>query len=388
MPNELLLTVHGVGYPVDWQSRVRGVLAPFFEYRPIEYTQYQAPAISAVTKVLVEPVAFWTAVALGILQGVVSFWFRPHGSLQNILMWIPGMLALISFSVGAMLAFFRRQGAFLEVRKQVEAAVASGKTVHVVAHSLGTYMATRVLEEVQGIKMGRVVFVGSVVRRRFPWDRYTSVRLHAVRNEIGTRDAVVVLAGLVKSLNWRLGWAGWRGFKGSPAVVHTSGDCTTCGPCSVSDNPVPIHNTVSRLYKHNDHFLGPLHAYRFWLPFLWGYDVGTFHLFLDRCQKAVNEADNSYDAFRETIESLQYASWGEKRVVGQHIVKQLRRRLNLPLSEHPPATKVLEVVTRMWAAIVEAQEAIGNPDHPDREKCILAYNPLIAINRAIEQVYP
>jgi hypothetical protein len=54
MPNELLLTVHGVGYPASWQSRVRVVLSPFFEYRPIEYSQYQAPAISAVVKVLVE----------------------------------------------------------------------------------------------------------------------------------------------------------------------------------------------------------------------------------------------------------------------------------------------------------------------------------------------
>jgi hypothetical protein len=387
MPNELLLTVHGVGYPANWQSRVRGVLSPFFEYRPIEYPQYQAPAISAVIKVLLAPVAFWSAVALAILQVVLLLWLRTHGSARNILMWFPAMLALVSFGVGIVLAFFRREKAFLAVRRQVEAAVASGKTVHVVAHSLGTYMAARVLEEIEGIKMGRVIFVGSVVRRRFPWDRYTSARLHAVRNEIGTRDAVVVLAGLVKCLNWRLGWAGWWGFKGSPAVVHTSGDCTTCGPCSVSDNPVPVHNTVSRLYKHNDHFLGPLHAYRFWLPFLWGYDVGTFHLFLDRCQKAVKEADN-YDAFRETIESLQYASWGEKRVVAQHIVKQLRRRLNLNLSEHPPPAKVLEIVTHMWNAIVEAQEAIGNPGHPDREKSILAYNPLIAINRAIEKVYP
>lgn len=42
---------------------------------------------------------------------------------------------------------------------------------------------------------------------------------------------------------------------------------------------------------HSDAFVGPAHAARFWLPFLWGIDPAGYGLLLDFCESAADQQE-------------------------------------------------------------------------------------------------
>lgn len=84
-----------------------------------------------------------------------------------------------------------------------------------VGHSNGTYIAARALELCPAIRFDKVVFAGSVVRRRFPWHRYGE-RVNAVLNYVGSSDGVVAfLPAVFEFFRWHaldVGGAGAYGF--------------------------------------------------------------------------------------------------------------------------------------------------------------------------------
>lgn len=75
--------------------------------------------------------------------------------------------------------------------------------VSIIAHSFGTYIAMKVLENENGnLKYDRVVLTGSIVRRDFDWPAVLSEPkrwVMAVRNERALKDCVVTLAGYIST---------------------------------------------------------------------------------------------------------------------------------------------------------------------------------------------
>jgi pimeloyl-ACP methyl ester carboxylesterase len=82
-----------------------------------------------------------------------------------------------------------------------------------VAHSNGTYLVAKALEEYPAVQFERIVFAGSVVRRAFPWHKFTD-RVTAVMNYVATADWVVAFfPKLFEQLRIQdLGSAGHDGF--------------------------------------------------------------------------------------------------------------------------------------------------------------------------------
>lgn len=150
--------------------------------------------------------------------------------------------------------FFRRQ-AQAELARQIGTAWATHQypTIHIIAHSFGTYLITKLLEETYlgrdaadekpRFTFDRVVFCGSVVSYKFPFQRHHKAGqfLQPILSEVGTRDQWPALA---KFLTWWYGAGGTYGFR-RPLVRdrwHNGG-------------------------KHN-FFLNADFCRQYWLPFL------------------------------------------------------------------------------------------------------------------------
>lgn len=91
--------------------------------------------------------------------------------------------------------------------------------IHFFGHSNGTYLLAKALDSYCALKVGNVVFGGSVVPRDYGWDTHlASGQVLKVRNYVGTHDWVVALFPRffempgVRLLNNELGSAGSRGF--------------------------------------------------------------------------------------------------------------------------------------------------------------------------------
>jgi pimeloyl-ACP methyl ester carboxylesterase len=92
-------------------------------------------------------------------------------------------------------------------------------TFSYIGHSNGTYLLAKALESCPAIKFERVVFGGSVVRRRFPWSDYiSSGQVKGVLNYVATDDKVVAIfpQGLELMGLQDLGGAGHLGFTCTP----------------------------------------------------------------------------------------------------------------------------------------------------------------------------
>lgn len=169
---------------------------------------------------------------------------------------------------------------------------------HVVAHSLGTYLTGHILNEEERPLLGRVIFTGCVLDRKFPW--YKNVgpeaqqKFWAVKNYVGGIDVVPVFTGSLRTvwvlltsparipgiirgtefignlLHWRpLGWAGQRGFRDREPVVHSLPADTMCPMCVPGGNSAAVHNVRARFAGHST-INGDADYQCFqWLPFLW-----------------------------------------------------------------------------------------------------------------------
>lgn len=83
----------------------------------------------------------------------------------------------------------------------------------IVAHSFGTYILGKILEDNPEIKPERVLLCGSILRASYRW-RFLPNRPRVILNEAGSRDIWPILA---KSVTWGYGSTGTFGFK-SPGI--------------------------------------------------------------------------------------------------------------------------------------------------------------------------
>ena len=119
------------------------------------------------------------------------------------------------------------------------------KRMSVIAHSFGTYIVGRLLQDYSEFQWYRIIFCGSVVEETFPFDQVLERFSRPLLNEIGTNDYWPALA---ESAGWGFGSVGSTGFN-RPGVVSR------------------WHHG----YTHSD-FLTEDFCKEFWIPFLQGHE--------------------------------------------------------------------------------------------------------------------
>lgn len=168
--------------------------------------------------------------------------------------------------------------------------------VHIIAHSFGTYLTGMTLRRHahNGLRVGRVILVGSVLARDYPWHELADgVEIFKqVRNEAGGRDIVVTLAGCAAwiSSTLELGRAGRHGFVEEPeapvhGVSHPLEHCEQCLAPSQEGRRL-VHNVKLPTFRHSDAFLVLERVSAFWLPWLCEREAGEFWDFRRLCVQA------------------------------------------------------------------------------------------------------
>ena len=138
---------------------------------------------------------------------------RADGGITEVIAIKYGYFDTLSF----LLPFPRRRILDTIHRKLMEALLyhrGEEREVVVIAHSFGTYAIARILREHPEVSIDRLVLLGSIVPRDYPWLQLPNLPKQII-NEAGSRDILPVLA---KSLSWGYGASGTFGF-GSAGVV-------------------------------------------------------------------------------------------------------------------------------------------------------------------------
>lgn len=112
--------------------------------------------------------------------------------------------------------------------------------ISVIAHSFGTYIISKILDDQTDISIHRLQLCGSIISPKFRWDKAKPRIKGAVLNDVGTND---IWPPLATCLTWDYGPTGALGFKDA----------------SVRD----------RFFKcgHSDFFTDN-HMEKYWIPFL------------------------------------------------------------------------------------------------------------------------
>lgn len=84
------------------------------------------------------------------------------------------------------------------------------KRLFVIAHSFGTYLVSKLLEDDFSLKIDRVIFCGSVVRYDFPFENFAERYDPPILNEVGSRD---IWPAVAESVTLGYGSAGTYGFR-------------------------------------------------------------------------------------------------------------------------------------------------------------------------------
>jgi pimeloyl-ACP methyl ester carboxylesterase len=107
---------------------------------------------------------------------------------------------------------------FMDQVTELKARFPKLQHIHFIGHSNGTYVLASALQNYRTLRVERVVFAGSVVRRDFPWSQFRG-RVKGVRNYVGSADWVVGFFPKLFELPWLaalnpdLGSAGYDGFE-------------------------------------------------------------------------------------------------------------------------------------------------------------------------------
>ncbi len=83
--------------------------------------------------------------------------------------------------------------------------------IFVIAHSFGTYITSKILEDHPDISFEKIILCGSIVRINYPWDRNAKgMRKDSIINDVGTRD-IWPLVATISTIGY--GSSGRRGFQ-------------------------------------------------------------------------------------------------------------------------------------------------------------------------------
>ncbi|MGH9365976.1 MAG: hypothetical protein ACRD1B_12050, partial [Thermoanaerobaculia bacterium] len=204
-------------------------------------------------------------------------------------------------------------------------------------------------------------------------------------NEWTRNDPVVRLAGWLEKRIPGFGQAGRTGFRGHPALIHNVGHPTkVCNYCGGSP-AVLIHNIDCSGLGHSGAFLGPAHAARFWLPYLWGLDPADYGLLLDFCESAADQQElgNIEHLIVVEDELLDHDWRWAGRTLKAYITdlaKEDRRRGKRSADE-----LVGRIVRLFWQTIERARAARETGD-PNEARWLTYLYPWQAVTHALERV--
>ncbi|MDE2821878.1 MAG: hypothetical protein OXK79_00045, partial [Chloroflexota bacterium] len=304
--------------------------------------------------------------------------------------WFTGVASLVGAAV--YIAGIQRHRCAMRTKALITNASASALTTHVIAHSFGTYLAVRAMA-MHDILFARVVFVGCVLPRRFNWHTLFKrasgpSRVKDVRNEIGSSDFVVRLAGFTTWLTRELGSAGRTGFLPVGHKVHSiSNPWHECQECSTSA-AARVHNVTLEEYGHSTWALGIGHALHFWLPYLWGYPPAEFRNWLNVCSQATRGLQTAAkDDYVHAVGFLLRHKWTWTRKV-DGTPRTLETYLADQIGDEATVLSVqAEVMRRLVHAVYLAQQA-ATEDAPYNEKIRWRLDPKLAIDYTLADVRP
>ncbi|MGO7055956.1 esterase/lipase family protein [Rhizobium ruizarguesonis] len=109
------------------------------------------------------------------------------------------------------LPYFRKQ-AIADVENQIDIVVQNnaGAKISVIAHSFGTYVVAHLLQKRFNIKFHRIIFCGSVLSFRFPFEQIQNRFDQPILNEVGTND---IWPAVAQSVTFGYGNSGSYGFR-------------------------------------------------------------------------------------------------------------------------------------------------------------------------------
>lgn len=109
------------------------------------------------------------------------------------------------------LPFFRAQ-AIRQISEQVRIVKQRypGRQLSIIAHSFGTYVVSKMLQQYFDLRLHRVIFCGSVVPYKFTYEQIQDRFRRPIMNEVGARDPWPAIAD---SVTWGYGNAGTYGFR-------------------------------------------------------------------------------------------------------------------------------------------------------------------------------
>jgi pimeloyl-ACP methyl ester carboxylesterase len=343
-----ILTIHGICTLGEWQEEVEQEFAPFFECIPLKYPQYRR----------------WGALK-------VVFGLR------------------------------KKRQALSHILGQIKRATAgSAIPPHLIAHSFGTVLSGEVIKRHPWLRLGRVVFVGSVLPAYFPWSRLLTEdpdKITELRNEVGRRDSVVGIAGLASVFQKGLGLSGLVGFKGR-SVQTLDGPLQGCDVRSGTPRGSSlerIFNAPLSEYSHRTVFLSARHFTDLWLPFFWGYAPCDYLRFLRLCELVKefeqdklttmeNEARNDLYGWKWPWSSAHDTSPRFREYMGWVLATELKKA-NRSLSPRIFEKATSLAVDGVCEAIVTGlRERAKKPAQRNLDRLKALYPPY-AVSRAIEK---
>jgi hypothetical protein len=261
---------------------------------------------------------------------------------------------------------------------------------YVVAHSLGTHFVGTALRKYPGIRLGKVIFAGSVLPQDYPWQDVFAANpgaVECIRNDVGRRDLVPRLARVAHRI-WLLrgfGMSGWAGFNELDDLVHTVNapeeDCTRCEVCP---HPAPVHNVICKDFGHSGAFRDPRYTAYIWLPFLWGFGSHDYSNFIKLCLLLEeHEKNQRHEAYAIVEYELHHAKWAWTG--GMSFREYIESLIMAYPSDstkdipHIAALVIKTVVRDLWHVSHSHPQKKGADDLP-------TFNPIVSIFKAIDIV--
>jgi hypothetical protein len=302
------------GHPWQWVFPVAAItgVALFLDLR-----EYSARPLSLYALIGVP------CVVMGLVGWLVYDLFTRHSLTPSV--WI--MLSILA--LGIVEPFWRGNLAFAKLKEAIERAREEYPEPFVVCHSLGTYFTAHIFRETPQLRLGRVLFTGCVVDRRFPWNQVLPPArddLISVSNYIGGIDPVSFATGILrdcwvcltlpfrsrfcdsthwlgKLTTWRpLGSAGIWGFRLWPNIVHTQLPTAPCNACLVANERAWVHNINHGWARHSTLNKDKSFQSFSWLPLLWGMSSVEFDQWLTVCRLGSLHGRPALDAMDQPVE--------------------------------------------------------------------------------------
>lgn len=274
----------------------------------------------------------------------------------------------------------------------------SAGSAHLIAHSFGTWISSRLMAKTNLVRFDRVIFAGSPLPVTFNWERMLKRNPGAftdLRNEIGDKDLVVSLAGKMGRFFGFVGAAGRKGFRESDHLIHSLGQdlLSVCRRClelrDRSLSPARIHN-VNWSYAHSEWFVAKGHAANFWLPYLWGIEPAEYISFVDCCLRLKEEENGKRwgvvekleDQFRDTV-----WSWTGGLPMAEFVLQEVSAFYRLQDRTAPTDLDLARdrAVRLVWVVVAQAVAERHRTEGPRRENILLRLQPSVAIGAAVEQ---